>query len=119
MYFIDNGYLETFFVSKNIGKKLENVVATNLFFAGKSLQYFRNTVEIDFVLEEKIALQVTYKLSGQTTLQREMNSLTKFLTYANLDEGYLLTWNESDSVEQNGKRIRIVPAWYFLLFGTE
>jgi len=35
------------------------------------------------------------------------------------DVGYILTWNESDSVEQDGKVIKILPAWYFLLFGVD
>lgn len=118
MYFIDNGYLSTFFVSKNIGKKLENAVAANFFFRGNSLHYFRNTMEIDFVLKEKVPVQVAYKLSDQATIKREINGLIKFLKYVGQDVGYLLTWNESDTVEQDGKQVKIVPAWYFLLFGT-
>lgn len=119
MYFIDDGYLKTFFVSKNTGKKLENVVAKNLFFDGKSLQYFRNTMEIDFVLEGKIPVQVAYQLSDQTTFQREINGLMKFLQYVGHDEGYLLTWNESDAIAREGKKLKIIPTWYFLLFGIE
>ena len=119
MYFIDNGYLQTFFISKNMSRKFENTIACNLFFSGKSLFYFRNAMEIDFVIEEKIPLQASYKLSEMTTLQREINGLIKFLQFAGSDVGYLLTWNESDSVEQNGKKIKIIPAWYFLLFDAE
>ena len=119
MYFIDNGYLQTFFISKNMSRKFENTIACNLFFSGKSLFYFRNAMEIDFVIEEKIPLQASYKLSEMTTLQREINGLIKFLQFAGGDVGYLLTWNESDSVEQNGKKIKIIPAWYFLLFDAE
>lgn len=119
MYFIDNGYLQTFFVSRNMSKKLENTVAANLFFSGKTLRYFRNSMEIDFILEEKIPLQVSYQLSEPLTFQREVNGLAQYLNHAGSDIGYILTWNETDTLKQNGKKIRILPAWYFLLFGMD
>ncbi len=116
MYFIDNGYLKTFFISQNMSKKFENTIATNLFFNGKSLYYFRNSMEIDFVLDQHIPLQVSYALTEPTALQREINGLIKYLKYIGSKEGYLLTWNETDTVERDGKLINIIPAWYFLLF---
>ncbi len=116
MYFIDNGYLQTFFVSPNVSKKLENTIATNLFFSGQSLQYFRNTMEIDFLIKENIPVQVSYSISDPETLQREVIGLTRFLKYVGKNVGYLLTWNESDTIERQGKTITVLPAWYFLLF---
>ena len=117
MYFIDNGYLQTFYISRNMSKKLENTVATHLFFQGQSLQYFRNSLEIDFVLQGKIPLQVSYTLSEPTTLEREIQGLMKYLEFAGSKEGYIVTWNESQTISQEDKTIHIIPAWYFLLFG--
>ncbi len=117
MYFIDNGYLQTFYISRNMSKKLENTVATHLFFQGQSLQYFRNSLEIDFVLQGKIPLQVSYTLSEPTTLEREIQGLMKYLEFAGSKEGYIVTWNESQTIENKDKTIHIIPAWYFLLFG--
>ena len=117
MYFIDNGYLQTFYISRNMSKKLENTVATHLFFQGQSLQYFRNSLEIDFVLPDKIPLQVSYTLSEPATLEREIQGLMKYLEFAGRKEGYIVTWNESKTFENGNKTIHIIPAWYFLLFG--
>lgn len=114
-YFIDNGYLNTFFVSPNFGKKLENVIAVALTIQGKKLFYYRNQTEIDFILEDGMPLQVCQDISHQETLQRELKSLKKYLTQTGLGEGLILSWNETDTVTIENKTIRIIPAWYFLL----
>ncbi len=116
MYFIDTGYLGTFYSTPNIGKKFENAVALNLYFNGIGLQYFRNTFEIDFVLPNKYPIQVCYELHQAETKQREIISMVKFLNYINHPTGYLLSWNEHETITIEGKRIVIIPAWYFLLF---
>ena len=117
MYFIDNGYLQTFYISRNISKKLENTVAAHLFFRGNSLRYFRNSLEIDFLLEDKIPLQVSYTVSEPTTFEREIQGLIKYLEFAGSKTGYIITWNESKTIKKGNKTINILPAWYFLLFG--
>ena len=118
MYFIDNGYLQTFYISQNIGKKLENAVAANLFFSDTPLRYFRNSTEIDFLLEGGIPVQVSYRLSEPVTFEREVKALVNFLEYSGSDVGYIITWNEADTIKRDGKTIKILPAWYFLLFGN-
>ncbi len=119
MYFIDNGYLQTFYISENLGKKLENTVATNLFFRGKSLRYFRNSLEIDFLLDDTIPLQVSYDITDTTTFEREIQGLFRFLQHAGSKMGYLLTWNDLDTIQKEGITIEVLPAWYFLLFGIK
>ncbi len=114
-YFIDNGYLKTFFISKNLSKKLENAVAVNLVAKGKRLQYFRNTLEIDFILDDFTPVQVAYQITSPETQKREVESLIKYLNYVNQNQGYLLTWNETATIEQDSKTIKVLPVWYFLL----
>jgi len=116
MYFIDNGYLQSFYAEKNQSKKLENIVALNLRFQGHSLQYFRNTVEIDFLLSDSTPVQVCFDLSPKDTSRREVKALIKYLNLMGRKNGYILTWNETQTFEQKGKTINILPAWYFLLF---
>ena len=115
-YFIDNGYLKTFFISANLGRLLENAVATNLYFATKSLHYFRNKMEIDFVLEKSFPVQVVYNLSDESTFRREIQALIKYLNLTGQKNGLLLTWNEANTFEEGEKRIQLLPAWYYLLF---
>ena len=100
-----------------MSKKLENTLATHLSFQGESLQYFRNSQEIDFLLEDKIPLQVCYTLSEPTTFEREIRGLIKYLEFAGSKTGYIITWNESKTIKKGNKTINILPAWYFLLFG--
>ena len=74
-----------------MSKKLENAIAANLFFHGKSLRYFRNSMEIDFLLEDKIPLQVSYTLSEPTTFEREIQGLIRHLKYIGSKVGYIIT----------------------------
>jgi len=74
-------------------------------------------MEIDFVMDDTIPLQVSYAITESTTFEREIQGLFRFLHHVGSKVGYILTWNESDTISKDGKSIEILPAWYFLLFG--
>lgn len=81
--------------------------------------------EVDFVVGDALAqdpyglFQVSADVSDRRTLQRELRALWRGLEEAGLDEGTLVTL-EGGSVwhEQDGLRIRQVPAWRWLLEET-
>ena len=116
IYFIDNGYLQSFYISENFSKKFENIIALNLFFNKKPLFFFRNTIEIDFVVDSISPIQVSYSLADENTLKREINSLVKYCTKFGHEPAYILTRNDTQTILQNGITVKILPAWYFLLF---
>ncbi len=116
IYFIDNGYLQSFYISENFSKKFENIIALNLFYNKKPLFFFRNTIEIDFVPESVSPIQASYSLADENTLKREINGLVKYCNKFGHESAYILTRNERQTIVQNGITIKILPAWYFLLF---
>lgn len=119
IYFIDNGLLNaiTTSFSKDLGRKLENMVFWELRRQGKSLFYFNeNNKECDFIVFEqnKIeqVIQVCYSLDSENE-QREINGLLEAMHFFNLETGLLLTYNQEDVALNQGKRIQIVPAFKY------
>ena len=80
-YFIDNGLLNaiTFKFSKDLGKMLENLCYLEFRRLKKSVYYFKDIKECDFVLFEEgkkpLPVQVCYELADPDTYQREIVSL--------------------------------------------
>lgn len=121
IYCVDNGLLNTisFRFQKNYGSLLENVVFVELKRRGIKCYYHKNgESECDFVVQQKnhviAAIQVTKQLNDITE-EREVNGLLNAMEKYKLDKGYILTENQSGSRKSNGKRIEILPVWYFLL----
>lgn len=81
-YLVDHGFYQAKYGGiENIGSILENIVYIELLRRGYDIKIgFFNEKEIDFVCtkgNEKIYVQVTYKLSGDETIEREFSGLLK------------------------------------------
>lgn len=118
VYAIDTGLIcenSTSF-SKDRGRKFENLVFLHLRQNFKEIYYFNEKGECDFVVFEKgnfrEAIQVCMQLTPDN-LERELNGLFEALEFFNQTHGTLVTWNEKDTYEKNGKKISIVPAHEF------
>jgi predicted AAA+ superfamily ATPase len=80
-YCIDNGLLNavTFRFHRDTGKLLENLIAVELLKKEKSIFFYRNRVECDFIVTEKdrvsSAVQVCLSLSDPDTRRREIRGL--------------------------------------------
>lgn len=120
VYSIDNGlsYANSVSFSKDRGKMLENSVFLHLRRKYKEIFYFQENKECDFVVKEKEkiiqAIQVCYKFDDENQ-EREVNGLLEALNKFNLKEGLILTYNQEDKIEIEGKKIIIKPVWKWLL----
>ena len=117
---IDNGMRRkiAFSFSEARGRFLENMIFIELKRRGNEIFYFKNEGECDFVINEKNkiieAIQVCSSLNTFNE-QREINGLIEAMNKFNLKKGYILTENQEEIREIDGKEIYIMPAWKFCL----
>ncbi|APF17770.1 putative ATPase [Caldithrix abyssi DSM 13497] len=103
----DNGYL------------LENLVYLELLRRRKEVYYHKNKYECDFLIREKNriveAIQVTWDMDNSKTREREINGLLKTMDLFNLEQGLILSAHSTEDIEIKNKRIRVRPAWQWML----
>lgn len=78
--------------------------------------YNIKNVEVDFyVPAEKMAIQVSYSLTDDSTYKRETDALLKFAKFTELTQFMIITYNEERTIEQGGVVMKIIPIWKWLL----
>jgi len=96
----------------NKGKTLENVAFIELKRKKNDIYYYADKNECDFVIKDgtKItkAIQVCYTLSDFNK-EREINGLIDAMNAFNLHEGTILTFEQTDELKIDGKKIRVMP----------
>ncbi len=125
IYLCDTGLTKVVKYSEDIGKLMENVVFLELLrlrnenplievFYWKDYQQR----EVDFVLKEgekiKELIQVTYELTPENE-KREVNSLIRASKELGCENLKILTWNQSELLRKDGKKISIMPLWRWLI----
>lgn len=123
LYCIDTGMVNavSFRFSNNIGQLYENLVFLQLLRSNREIYYWQNDkgLEVDFVIKEGLKasclIQVCSDISDTDTRAREVNGLVSGLKYFNIPEGTVITSDLFDEEKVDGKRIRYVPLWYWLL----
>lgn len=104
--------------SENLGRKLENLIYLHLRRKFSSIYYFNEKGECDFVVTQKdkviLLVQVCYKITDEN-FQRELQGLTKAMDLFGQDLGWIVTLDQKDRLEQNGKIIQMIPASEFLV----
>lgn len=114
VYCIDNGFFAAIKTSseKDIAKKLKNIVFQHLRFQwGEELFYWREKVEIDFVLKDGFPVSVSV---DEKDKDREIYRLFHYLHQHNLSLGLLISWSKLQILEENERKIMILPLWLFL-----
>src|SRR3989344_8916863 len=120
IYLIDTAFHQVCGVNftQNRGSTLENTVFLELKRRGKDIFYYANKHECDFIIKEgtKItaALQVCYVLDD-TNRERELNGLLDTLRAFKLRQGLILTFEQTDELLVDGKKILVKPVWRWLL----
>ena len=119
VYCIDTGLagVNSLSMSKDYGRKLENLVFLHLRRTRKTIYYYSKKNECDFIVVQKDqpveAIQVCYQLTTDN-LKRELNGLEEAMTELNLENGLIITYNQEDLFNVNGKTVKAIPAWKYL-----
>lgn len=120
-YFMDNGLLNLY-LYKGETKLLENLVALQLrktYWNPEEPRLFfykRGGVDLDFyVPEERMAVQASYDLASEATLEREVGALVDFNKVFKLDRALIVTYDEERTIERDGLTIEVIPVWKWLL----
>lgn len=119
IYCIDNGIItkNSPGVIEKKGAMLENAVAVQLKRLGKEFYYFRGktNAETDFVIPtEKEAIQVCYELN-EDNKEREIKGLLEAAHEIKATSPIILTLEQEQEIGRQNKKIRIKPAWQWLL----
>lgn len=129
VYCVDNGIITSigFRVSENFGKLMENVVAVELLrrrsYRFRDLQVFYwkdyQQNEVDFIVKEglniKQLIQVTYAVDKGDINPREIKALLKASKELSCKDLLVITWDYEDEFETEGKKIKFLPLWKWLL----
>lgn len=115
-YFIDNGLLHLFINNPDTAL-LENLCAINLYKRyGKGVYYFNRNIEVDFyVPDEKLAIQASFRMSEEATLEREIKALVALHGLYETQRNLIITYEDEVIMERDGIKIEIIPVWKWLL----
>ena len=118
-YVLDNGFIEVLSkkVAKDHGWLLENLVF-NCLNNNHEVFYYSGKKECDFLIvknkEIKQVIQVCYELNAENR-EREVEGLTEAMKKFKLKKGLLLTNSQEDEFIIEGKIIKVIPVWKWLL----
>lgn len=120
-YFIDNGLLNIFLTESN-SPLLENLCAIALYrkynrdtYTPKLFYYNRN-IEVDFFIpDEAMAIQASCSLTGGETFKREVSALIALHRFYPLKKAVIVTYDEENTIEEDGLTIDVLPVWKWLL----
>ncbi len=120
IYCLDTGLINSisFKFSENRGRLIENLVFITLIKKQKEVFYHKETNECDFLIREgrKIvqAIQVTLSLHEESVKRRELKGLLEALNVHHLNEGFIVTESEKETIELEGKKIYVIPLYEWL-----
>jgi len=99
------------------GRMLENLVFLHLRRKTKDIYYFSEKGECDFVTFNKgniqEVIQVCYTLNPDN-LDRELNGIFEALEFFNVKEGKIISFNQTDHFEKEGRKVEVIPCHEFL-----
>lgn len=119
VYAIDLGLVHVISnkLTEDIGRKLENVIFLHLRRKYTELYYFDEKGECDFVAMKNGAVaelvQVCYELTPDN-IKRELNGLLKAMRFFNQQNARIVTFSNSDSIEEAGFKVEVIPAYEYL-----
>lgn len=124
-YCIDNGIRDAVLLpqSNDDGKKLENTVFLELYrncSPAEKIFYYQGRGECDFVVQKGTEIdkliQVTWDMSDADTRKREIEGLLEASAATGCDDMLILTSDTSEDITlADGRRVKVIPAWRWLL----
>ncbi len=116
-YFCDNGLLNIFYTDSE-NKLLENIVAIALMkrYGIENVFYYNKNVEVDFYIPStQLAIQVSYSIAHDDTLERETKAIVKLCSAFTVQQAIIITANEEKELKINGITISAIPVWKWML----
>jgi len=122
VYVVDVAFVskrESTFFTENLGWRLENVVYIELLRRFRpqytDVFYYRDKLcEVDFLIAKegkvKQLIQVSYDVSSEKTIRREINGLVKAAEMFKCENLLLINFDAEQEVKKNDHTIHIVPA---------
>jgi predicted AAA+ superfamily ATPase len=116
IYFIDNGIQAAISpsFSPDWGRRLENMVFWELRRLGFDLYYYKDNAECDFVVTHKgvphTLIQVCSELNNDT-MHREVEGLKEAMEFFKMEQGYILTLDQHDTIVIANKTIKVLPVY--------
>lgn len=123
-YCIDNGLRGAVLMpqSNDNGKSLENIVLLQLNRTKQpsdKITYYQGDKECDFVLQrnENVIqlIQVTWDMTDENTRTKEVNGILEASQVTGCNKLFILTKEEENLIEIEGKQIHVLPVWKWLL----
>ena len=116
IYFVDNALVSQigFSFSSNMGPRLENAVYVELRRREHEVFYYQDKWECDFIVRKNASIvkayQVTMSLADTETRKREINGLVSAMDAFGLNEGTVITQDESEELKlDDGRRVYVIP----------
>ncbi len=119
IYVVDNGIIRVFahMMSEDLGRLIENIVFLELRRRRRSEELFYYVTgdnrEVDFLVrgENGIKLiEVTYELDHE-----HIRKMFRAMDELRAGDALVLTWDQEDTIERDGRRIQVKPLWRWLL----
>jgi predicted AAA+ superfamily ATPase len=119
VYAIDTGLINvnSGSFSEDNGRKFENLIYLHLRQRYREICYFAEKGECDFVALENSTVVETIQVCLELhpdNLDREINGLIEALVFFNMDEGTIVTLDQTDKLVKNDKTIHIITAYNYL-----
>lgn len=120
LYCIDTGMRNAvaFRFSGDNGRLFENLIFIELLRRNRSVYYFRQKHECDFIIEDRGiitgAIQVCFELNEENR-SRELAGLAEAMETLSIRNGMILTCCQEETLTHNDRNIPVVPAWKWLL----
>jgi hypothetical protein len=122
-YLIDSGMINAFLhqPTLNWGQLLENFVFMELRRKGLQIQYYRtqDSFEVDFITTtlqgNQTLYQVALNLEDAATRLREVRALETAMKECKLQDGYIITLDQQETLTVSSGTIHILPGWQWAL----
>jgi predicted AAA+ superfamily ATPase len=108
----------------DITRKFENLIFIELLRRGYQVSYYltRKNYEIDFIATNKTAqkkvrhlYQVCYHFHDPEVRDRELRGILESSSFLNIQDVFVITFNEEETIDMNGVKVNVLPAWKWLI----
>lgn len=119
-YINDTGMVNAceFVPAEKAGSLIETLVLLELRKRDRTVSYFSETNECDFVIQDRgrviEAIQACLALTEENR-RRELAGLTAAMTRFGLKQGLIITHRQQEDIKTDAGTVRIVPAWKWCL----